>query len=47
VALGELDQLEPARERRVREHGHAEVHTASLPPCRGRDQRQSGLVLAD
>src|SRR5207248_2557625 len=31
VALGELDQLEPARKRRIRENGDAEIHRESPP----------------
>jgi len=36
VPLGELDQLEPAREGRVGQDGDAEVDEASLP-LRGAD----------
>ena len=36
VALGELDQLEPARERRIRKDGDAEVHCAEPTTARVR-----------
>ena len=42
VALGELDQLEPARERRIRQDGDAEVHAApSLRPRAAAPTRSS------
>ena len=47
VPLGELDQLEPARERRIRENGDAEVHSREPTAARrGRSCRRSARPRA-